>query len=243
MLRRGLGNLVGAASRGYGAQAVAAREKQLQEFALLNENCILVDTDDRAIGPASKKDSHRVDVNGHVKLHRAFSVFLFNSHGDMLLQRRSKHKITFPDTYTNACCSHPLYDIPAEREEANAIGVRRAAQRRLNHELGIPTSQAQPEDFHYLTRIQYQSAGDGVWGEHEIDYILILQKDVDLKPNPSEISEVRYVTRENLESEIKSLEAPLTPWFNLILKHRLKKWWDNLQNLRQFEDHHQIHRF
>lgn len=50
-------------------------------------------------------------------------------------------QITFPDCYTNACCSHPLYDIDGEKEEINALGIRRAAQRRLNIELGIPTSQ------------------------------------------------------------------------------------------------------
>ena len=59
--------------------------------------------------------------------------------------------------------------------------------------------QAKPEDFQYLTRIQYQDIGDGIWGEHEIDYVLFLYKDVDLKPNPSEVSEIRYLSRENID--------------------------------------------
>lgn len=59
--------------------------------------------------------------------------------------------------------------------------------------------QARPENFHYLTRIHYEDAGDGIWGEHEIDYILFLQKNVDLKPNPNEVSEVFYVQRNELE--------------------------------------------
>lgn len=66
--------------------------KHLQEVALA-ENCILVDEFDRAIGQSSKRDCHRLDENGHIKLHRAFSVFLFNSNGDMLIQRRSSHKV------------------------------------------------------------------------------------------------------------------------------------------------------
>lgn len=66
--------------------------KNLQETALA-ENCILVDEFDRAIGQSSKRDCHRVGANGQVKLHRAFSVFLFNSNGDMLMQKRSSHKV------------------------------------------------------------------------------------------------------------------------------------------------------
>lgn len=66
--------------------------KNLQETALA-ENCILVDEYDRAIGQSSKRDCHRVDENGRIKLHRAFSVFLFNSNGDMLIQKRSSHKV------------------------------------------------------------------------------------------------------------------------------------------------------
>lgn len=216
---------------------------ELQEHAL-KEECILVNENDIVTGSASKKDCHRVDPsNGHVKLHRAFSVFLFNTKGEMLVQRRSVHKITFPDTYTNACCSHPLHEIENEREELNQLGVRRAAQRRLNYELGIPTSQIRPENFHYLTRIHYANTGDGIWGEHEIDYILFLQKDVDLNPNLNEVSEVRYISRTTLDKEVSQLNAPLTPWFELILRHRLKLWWDNLHQLKKFEDHNTINRF
>lgn len=102
--------------------------------------------------------------------------------------------------------------------------------------------QAKPEDFHYLTRIHYENTGDGIWGEHEIDYILFLHKNVDLCPNPNEVSEIRYIKREQLDNELLSLQAPLTPWFNLILKYRLKLWWDNLNSLKNFEDFDKIHK-
>uniref|UniRef100_A0A182QBL0 isopentenyl-diphosphate Delta-isomerase n=1 Tax=Anopheles farauti TaxID=69004 RepID=A0A182QBL0_9DIPT len=220
----------------------AATAAKLQELAL-EEKCILVDENDRYTGSASKRDCHRVDPEGNIRLHRAFSVFLFNRAGDMLLQRRAPQKITFPDCYTNACCSHPLYDITGEREELNALGIRRAAQRRLNYELGIPMAQARPENFNYITRIHYADRGDGTWGEHEIDYILFLQKDVDLKPNDSEVSEVRYVPRKGLNDTMAHLDAPLTPWFRLILQHRLPLWWDNLHRLKSFENHKDIERF
>lgn len=78
------------------AAANQLEAKNLQETALA-ENCILVDKYDRAIGQSSKRDCHRVDENGHIKLHRAFSVFLFNSDGDMLIQKRSSHKVRFLD--------------------------------------------------------------------------------------------------------------------------------------------------
>lgn len=223
----------------FGSASAAAK---LQELAL-EENCILVDEADRVLGNASKRDCHRVDPNGNIRLHRAFSVFLFNSRGEMLLQRRSTHKITFPDCYTNACCSHPLHDIEGEREELNALGIRRAAQRRLNYELGIPLSQVRPENFHFLTRIHYADRGDGVWGEHEIDYILFLQKDVDLKPNEGEVSEIRFIARNELDQQIAALRAPLTPWFRLILAHRLPLWWDNLHRLKKHENLEEIERF
>lgn len=66
--------------------------RNLQETAL-DENCILVDETDRPLGLSSKRDCHRVNEDGHIKLHRAFSVFLFNSDGDMLMQKRSSHKV------------------------------------------------------------------------------------------------------------------------------------------------------
>jgi isopentenyl-diphosphate delta-isomerase len=68
-------------------------ESDKQELFLDKENCILVDGDDKKIGVSSKRDCHKVDVNDQIKLHRAFSVFLFNKKGEMLLQKRSNHKV------------------------------------------------------------------------------------------------------------------------------------------------------
>jgi len=218
------------------------KENEVLPLDFFRENCILVDANDKPIGSASKRDCHKVEGDG-IRLHRAFSVFLFNKDGDMLLQKRSSHKITFPNCYTNACCSHPLHDIELERDELNAIGIKRAAQRRLSFELGIPNSQVRPENFHYLTRIHYIDRGDGIWGEHEIDYILFLQKDVDVKPNPDEVSEVRWVKQANLGEDIKKLKEPLTPWFELILKSgKLSQWWSSLNRLKQCEDYSTIHK-
>ena len=116
-------------------------------------------------------------------LHRAFSVFLFDPvTKKLLLQQRASEKITFPDQWTNTCCSHPLhttselgYDLPSSIE-----GVKRAAQRKLDHELGIKDRQVPLEEFMFLTRIHYLSAsGHGLWGEHESTHPLPL-----LVPHP-----------------------------------------------------------
>lgn len=101
-------------------------------------------------------------------LHRAFSVFLFRpSDGALLLQKRADEKITFPSMWTNTCCSHPLA-IKGELDETNEMGVRRAAIRKLPHELGIPEEQLSVDDFTYLQRIHYLAPCEGgIWGEHE----------------------------------------------------------------------------
>lgn len=87
------------------ATANRLQAKALQETALA-ENCILVDEHDRAIGQSTKRDCHRVDENGHIKLHRAFSVFLFNSNGDMLIQKRSSHKVRHTGIYSQRNLHH-----------------------------------------------------------------------------------------------------------------------------------------
>lgn len=101
-------------------------------------------------------------------LHRAFSALVFRpSDGKLLLQQRASEKITFPDMWTNTCCSHPLDDFEEEKVEKDQLGVRIAASRKLEHELGIPREQTPVDQFQYLTRIHYLAPSDGMWGEHE----------------------------------------------------------------------------
>ena len=101
-------------------------------------------------------------------LHRAFSAFIFRpSDAKLLMQQRASEKITFPNMWTNTCCSHPLDDFETEKVEKEQLGVRVAASRKLEHELGIPRSQTPIGEFQYLTKIHYLAPSDGVWGEHE----------------------------------------------------------------------------
>nr|XP_045730457.1 isopentenyl-diphosphate Delta-isomerase 1 isoform X1 [Mirounga angustirostris] len=215
-----------------------------QQVQLLAEMCILIDEEDRRIGAETKRNCHLNENIDRGLLHRAFSVFLFNTENKLLLQQRSDAKITFPGCFTNTCCSHPLSN-PQELEEREAIGVRRAAQRRLKAELGIPMEEVPPEEINYLTRIHYKAQSDGIWGEHEIDYILFVRKNVTLNPDPNEIKSYCYVTKEELRELLKNAargEIKLTPWFQIIADAFLFKWWDNLNHLNQFVDHKKIHR-
>ena len=168
-----------------------------EQIRLMDEVCIVLDGNDNPIGSASKKVCTywglcRVlffkhgffnECAGHLMtnidaglLHRAFSVFLFDSDNRLLLQQRASEKITFPDMWTNTCCSHPL-GVPGETgsDLATSVqGVKRAAQRKLDQELGIKAEQVPLKDFQFLTRIHYKAPSDGKWGEHESKTSLFL---------------------------------------------------------------------
>ncbi|XP_072179856.1 isopentenyl-diphosphate Delta-isomerase 1-like [Diadema setosum] len=216
------------------------------QVKLLAEQCIVVDKDDNVIGAASKKECHLYQNIKNGLLHRAFSVFLFNQKGELLLQQRSDAKITFPGYWANTCCSHPLH-FDEEMELKDALGVKRAARRKLKHELGIEPEQVPVEDFTYLTRVHYQApSDDGVWGEHEIDHVLVVQREVDLKPEPNEVQAVRYVTPTQLEellAEGDCGKAKVSPWFAKIARNLLiPKWWSGLADIKKFQDPETIHR-
>jgi isopentenyl-diphosphate delta-isomerase len=197
-----------------------------QDDLMVKDECIVVDADDVITGHASKRDTHIFSpAQPHGVLHRAFSVFLFNNEGKLLLQQRAASKITFPDVWTNTCCSHPLYGYsPNEVDDEAAVasgavpGIKAAAVRKLQHELGIDCrgSGVDIDTFRYLGRIHYCAADDdtgpasgGVaWGEHEIDYMLFLRwpggtaAGADGGPrlalNPEEVQATRYVSLDEL---------------------------------------------
>jgi len=174
-------------------------------------------------------------------LHRAFSVFLFNSKGQLLMQQRAGEKITFPSHWTNTCCSHPL-SHDSEIIEEDQLGVKIAAIRKLEHELGIPSSIFSPDDFVFLTRIHYVASSDTIWGEHEIDYILFVQKDVPLNINPNEVMDYKYVSKDDLQNLFQSKDVLVTPWFKLIVENFIYGWWNALDSLQTVSDPTTIHR-
>lgn len=203
-----------------------------EQIRLMDEVCIVLDDNDVPIGSASKKICHLMENIDKGLLHRAFSVFLFDSQNRLLLQQRATEKITFPDLWTNTCCSHPL-GVPGETGstlDAAVMGVKRAGQRKLGHELGIPAEQVPTKDFDFLTRIHYKAPSDGKWGEHEIDYILFIKANVDLNINPNEVRDAKYVTAKELKDMFEDGQYKFTPWFKLICNSMLFEWWDHLDS-------------
>ncbi|KIY52706.1 Isopentenyldiphosphate isomerase [Fistulina hepatica ATCC 64428] len=200
-----------------------------EQGRLMQERCILVDEEDNAIGAADKKTCHLMENINKGLLHRAFSAFIFRpSDGKLLLQQRASEKITFPDLWTNTCCSHPLDDFQDEKIEKDQLGVRIASSRKLEHELGIPREQTPVDAFQYLTRIHYLAPSNGTWGEHEVDYILFLTADVTVTPNLNEIKAYKYVDKAELQTMFQDPTKAFTPWFKLIAREFLFGWWDEL---------------
>jgi geranylgeranyl diphosphate synthase type I len=194
------------------------------QAALMAEAVIQVTEQDEVVGPVSKLEAHR----GPGVFHRAFSVLLFNSKGEMLLQRRSMDKVTFPGVWANACCSHPLH-ADEELEESNAMGVKRAAVRKLEQELGIDPTTISESDLTFMTKMRYASRMNAEWIEREIDHILVMSSDVVLRPNPNEVAEVKWVSHEDLEAmliEERPAESAVAPWFRSIAARIMTKaWW------------------
>ncbi|KAJ3385081.1 isopentenyl-diphosphate delta-isomerase idi1 [Lobulomyces angularis] len=204
-----------------------------EQERLMKEECILVDYNDNVLRGISKRESHLVkNIEADNLLHRAFSVFIFNKNKELLLQQRSSEKITFPDFWTNTCCSHPLF-FEDELQSKNQFGVKIAARRKLEHELGIPFDEVSLDNFQFLTRIHYKAPFDDIWGEHEIDYILFLQteKDVSLNLNLNEVKDVKYVDKISLIKMMNDPSLKITPWFKLIVDNFIMKWWESLDNL------------
>ncbi|KAH6801606.1 isopentenyl pyrophosphate:dimethylallyl pyrophosphate isomerase 2 [Perilla frutescens var. frutescens] len=221
----------------------------VQRRLMFEDECILVDENDRVVGHESKYNCHLMEkIESLNLLHRAFSVFLFNSKYELLLQQRSTTKVTFPLVWTNTCCSHPLYR-DSELIEENALGVRNAAQRKLLDELGIPAEDVPVDQFTPLGRMLYKAPSDGKWGEHELDYLLFIVRDVSVHPNPDEVAAVKYVNREELKELLRKADAgeeglKLSPWFRLVVDNFLFKWWDHVEKgtLSEAADMKTIHK-
>lgn len=200
---------------------------------LMRERIVVVDENDVPQRAGTKEECHVNDGSNKILLHRAFSVFLFDPMTNkLLLQKRASCKITFPDFWANTCCSHPLYG-KEEMEEKDHLGVKRAAIRKLEHELGVDPKELSVEEFTYMTTIQYLAPGSGGWGEHEIDHVLAIRRSVGLNPNPNEVGEVRWFDEEELKQFVASGKVPggpkISPWFELLQQQFLPKWWESVR--------------
>lgn len=174
----------------------------MQEVILVNEN-------DEPVGTMEKMEAHR-----RALLHRAFSVFIFNSSGLMLLQQRSAGKYHSAGLWTNACCSHPS---PGESTDA-------AAARRLQEEMGFSVPLKKIFDF------TYQSVFENGLTEHEFDHVFAGVYDGIAQPDSREVQDHHYLSLEEIRDSLRLHPLQYTSWFRIAFP-RVEKWMEENKDL------------
>ena len=154
-----------------------------------------MDETDREVGHMSKAACH----DGDGVLHRAFSLFIFNRSGELLLQQRSSEKRLWPLYWSNSCCSHP------RRGEAMDV----ATHRRLSQELGMTS------DLEFLFKFQYQVPFKDLGSENELCSVFVGISDDPVLPNVNEIADHRWIPADQLNEEMTSQPDTFTPWFRM----------------------------
>ena len=166
------------------------------------EQVILVNENDEAIGLCPKMEAHEKAL-----LHRAFSVFIFNDEGKLLLQQRAAHKYHSPELWTNTVCSH-------QRDGETNL---QAGKRRLMEEMGMQAGLK--EVFHFI----YKAPFDNGLTEHELDHVMMGYSNENPNINPDEVMGYRWETLENIEADIKNNPENYTEWFKIIFANSLDK--------------------
>ena len=163
---------------------------------------ILVDREDNPTGTMEKMKAHRKGV-----LHRAFSVFVFNDEGQLMLQKRALQKYHSPGLWSNTCCSHPY---PGEEAEV-------AAHRRLEEEMGFDCSLQHRFFFIYRAEL------DQGMTEHELDHVFTGEYSADPAINPEEVHDWKWIGIPELIRDMQSNPDAYTVWFRIIFKEFRKK--------------------
>jgi isopentenyl-diphosphate delta-isomerase len=158
---------------------------------------ILVDENDVPTGVMEKLEAHQKG-----ELHRAFSIFIFNSKGEMLLQKRALHKYHSGGLWTNACCSHPQ---PNESNE-------QAAHRRLMEEMGFDC--VLEKKFHFIYKAQLNNE----LTEHELDHVFIGTYNKEPRINLDEVADWKYIKPEFILEDIRNNSQNYTYWFKEVLE-------------------------
>lgn len=168
-----------------------------------NDKVILVTEHDDMVGVIDKMEAHRQGL-----LHRAFSIFIFNSKGEMLLQQRASNKYHSAGLWSNACCSHPR---PGEK-------TKDAALRRLKEELGFETAIGEVFDFVYKAKF------DNELTEHEFDHVFTGEYNGEIKINPEEVNDCCYKEVEEIKKNLQSHPQKYTAWFHIAFP-KIEEWW------------------
>ncbi|MEO5891624.1 MAG: isopentenyl-diphosphate Delta-isomerase [Ferruginibacter sp.] len=155
---------------------------------------ILVDELDQPIGTMEKMEVHQKAL-----LHRAFSIFIFNAKGEMLLQKRAANKYHSAGLWTNACCSHP-------RPGADIL---QAAKERLQEEMGFSTSLKKAFDF------IYKAPYDNGLTEYEFDHVFVGNYAGEIKPNPDEVADYCFKTLAEIKESLQLHAHKYTAWFKI----------------------------
>jgi isopentenyl-diphosphate delta-isomerase len=172
------------------------------------EEVILVNDQDEQVGVMEKMEAHK-----HPVLHRAFSVFIFDDKGCMLLQQRALSKYHSGGLWTNACCSHPR---PGEQ-------TINAAKRRLMEELGFDTALNKIFDF------TYKAGFSNGLTEYEFDHVFTGIYNGVITPNAHEVNSYGYKPVEDIERELLATPQKYTAWFHIAFP-KIKAWWQaNMQ--------------
>lgn len=163
----------------------------------MKEEIILVDENDRELGTSEKMAAH---LSGD--LHRAFSIFVFNEQGEMLLQKRARNKYHSGGLWTNTCCSHPR---PGE-------DLEQATARRLREEMGFSCDLQKAFDFIYKAQL------DNELTEHELDHVFIGKYEGEILPDKREVMAFRWFKLPELKKEISKSPHKFTVWFKIALE-------------------------
>lgn len=167
------------------------------------DEVVLVNENDEFIGSMKKMEVHQKGL-----LHRAFSVFIFDTRGRMLLQQRSSKKYHGANLWTNACCSHPSPDEKIED----------AAERRLKEELGFVTPLQKIFSFTYHAPVENNLI------EHEFDHVFAGEYENAIRPNHHEVADYTYETMEQIKKDIQSYPEKFTSWFKIAFPE-IEEWW------------------
>ena len=170
------------------------------------EELILVDQDDNEIGFISKADAH----DGGGVLHRAFSLFLFNEAGKLLLQQRAPGKRLWGGYWSNSCCSHP------RRGESMEVATSRRLLEELNFE-----AELEPV-YHFCYEARFGEVGS----ENELCHVYLGKAKENVQPNDSEIAAIRFVSADELAAELADSPEHFTPWFK-------QEWGELQENYRE----------
>ena len=169
---------------------------------MIEEQVILVNENDEQIGLMPKMEAHKKAL-----LHRAFSVFIFNDKGELLLQQRASDKYHSPNLWTNTCCSH----------QRNGETNIEAGKRRLEEEMGFSC------DIKEIFSFIYQAPFDNGLTEHELDHVMVGYFNEDPNINREEVEHFKWMTLENVKNDIVSHPERYTEWFKIIFKESYEK--------------------